>query len=94
MDVSRAQRVEVEIGELVLHGFDPARRHAIGDAVVRELERLLAADSTASVRSSATIDAGGIRVDAAGGAATGRGIARAIHNALVDTGAQRTGRRP
>ena len=94
MDVSRAQRVEVEIDELVLHGFDATRRHAIGDAVVRELERLLAAGTNTAVRSTAVVDAGTIRVDPAGGAATGRGIARAIHNSLVDTGAQRTGRRP
>ncbi len=33
--------VEVQIGELVLDGFDPRHRHSIGDAVERELVRLL-----------------------------------------------------
>jgi hypothetical protein len=35
-------RVELRIDELVLHGVDPADRHRIGDAVERELTRLLA----------------------------------------------------
>ena len=34
--------VVLHIGELVLHGFDPADRHRIGDAVQNELARLLA----------------------------------------------------
>ncbi len=33
--------IELHIEELVLHGFDPRDRHAIGDAVERELVRLL-----------------------------------------------------
>ena len=32
--------VELHIEELVLHGFDPANRYAIGEAVKRELTRL------------------------------------------------------
>ena len=34
--------IELHIEELVLHGFGPADRDAIGDAVRRELSRLLA----------------------------------------------------
>ena len=34
-------RIELVIDELVLHGFDPRRKHAIGDAVQQQLERLL-----------------------------------------------------
>ena len=33
-------KIELVIDELVLHGFDPRQRHAIGDAVARELTRL------------------------------------------------------
>jgi hypothetical protein len=33
--------VELHIEELVLHGFAPAQRYVIGDAVERELARLL-----------------------------------------------------
>lgn len=32
--------VELHIEELVLHGFDPANRYAIGEAIERELARL------------------------------------------------------
>ncbi len=32
--------ISVRIEELVLHGFDPRQRHAIGAAVERELARL------------------------------------------------------
>jgi len=34
--------VELHIEELVLHGFAPGDRHRIGEAVGRELQRLLA----------------------------------------------------
>ena len=34
--------VELHIEELVLHGFSPSDRHAIGEAVQRELTRLFA----------------------------------------------------
>jgi hypothetical protein len=33
--------VELEIGELVLHGFAPGDRHRIGESFERELTRLL-----------------------------------------------------
>lgn len=35
-------RIELIIDEIVLHGFDPRHRHAIGDAVERQLSALLA----------------------------------------------------
>jgi hypothetical protein len=34
-------RVEIVIDELVLHGYSPAERYAIGDSLSRELERLV-----------------------------------------------------
>ena len=36
-----AQKIELVIDELVLDGFSPAARHAIGDALTAELEVLL-----------------------------------------------------
>jgi hypothetical protein len=39
--VMRPSRIELHIEELILHGFPPAARHHIGDALVRELTRLL-----------------------------------------------------
>jgi|FLYL01.1.fsa_nt_gi hypothetical protein len=38
----KPRRVEVHIEELVLHGLAATDRHNVGDAVVAELERLLA----------------------------------------------------
>jgi len=35
-------RVEVLIDELVLHGFSPAERYAIGEALSQELQQLMA----------------------------------------------------
>lgn len=37
-----SQTIELHIEELVLHGFPPTDRHALGDAVEHELARLLA----------------------------------------------------
>lgn len=34
-------RVEIVIDELILHGFSPAERYAIGDSLALELERLI-----------------------------------------------------
>jgi hypothetical protein len=34
-------RVEILIDELILHGFSPAERYAIGDSLSQELERLI-----------------------------------------------------
>jgi len=36
----KPQRIEVNIGELVLDGFEPGDRYGIGEAVERELTRL------------------------------------------------------
>jgi hypothetical protein len=40
-DPERPARIELHIEELVLHGFPMTQRLAIGDAVERELQRLL-----------------------------------------------------
>jgi hypothetical protein len=81
-------RVSVRIDELVLHGFDPRDRLAIGAAVERELARLLAAEGPGAGRVGADrVDGGSFAVasDAAPGG-VGVEIARAIHGGLGMTG--------
>lgn len=51
--------IELVIDELVLHGFDPRQRHAIGDAVVRELTRLAGMDAR-ELRGQHSIDVTGL----------------------------------
>jgi hypothetical protein len=43
----KAAAIEVVIDELVLHGFAPGERHAIGEAIERELTQLLTAQAIA-----------------------------------------------
>jgi len=38
----KSKNIELNIEELVLHGFSPSDRHRIGEAVEQELTRLLA----------------------------------------------------
>jgi hypothetical protein len=78
-------RIELIIDELVLHGFAPGERHAIGDAVQAHLESLLAADSIA-LSSSMSVDSPaptqvviGPRAKAG---SIGSAIAQAIHGGL------------
>lgn len=84
MDVRPA--IELHIGELVLHGFTPADRHRIGDAVERELARLLGDEGVAGLDNDLQIhrlDGGRMATPPdAGGAALGAEIARAVHGAL------------
>ena len=77
--------IELHVEELTLHGFNPADRHRIGDAVERELTRLLTEsgyfpieNSVTSVRSAAKIHlAGGMPAQAIGGE-----IARSVFGTL------------
>jgi hypothetical protein len=59
--MSRA--IRVRIAEVVLHGFDPRDRHAIGDALRAELAEMLAARGVGA-RSAMIprVDGGTIRV--------------------------------
>jgi hypothetical protein len=43
-------RIEVLIDEVVLYGFEPHERHALGDGLAAELARLLAADAATRYR--------------------------------------------
>jgi hypothetical protein len=84
--------VNVRIDELVLHGFDPRDRLAIGAAVERELARLMASEGDPGRLAGADrVDGGsfGVARDTAPGA-VGVKIARAIHGGL---GAPRGGGR-
>jgi hypothetical protein len=76
--------IELRIEELVLHGFAPGERYVIGDAVERELARLLGEQGVpSSLRSkNATDEIIGATFNAARDAnppAMGRQIAQAVY---------------
>ncbi len=73
------REIEVHIEELVLHGFDPRARWAIGDGLENELRGLLSARGlpTAWQNNPAKFDAGAVRLT--NPSATGKEIAAAIH---------------
>jgi hypothetical protein len=78
-------RIELIIDELVLHGFVPGDRHAIGDAVQAHLEHLLAADSIAPARNVSVDSLAPQQVvlsPKAKAGTIGSGIAQAIHGGL------------
>jgi hypothetical protein len=83
----RQPRIDLRIEELVLHGVDAADRHHIGDAVERELVRLLAQGPLPpGLGAGGDIDrvAGGSRrlTGRASPAAVGAAAARAIHDGM------------
>jgi hypothetical protein len=89
-----AGHIRVGIDELVLHGFEPVDRRAVGEAVERELARLLVdsrrrglADEIATGDDRERLDGGTVALDAG---ATPRDIgiqlARAIHASLPRSG--------
>ena len=80
--------VELHIDELVLHGFAPTERHAIGDTVESELRELLVKQQSLSLslanREIDRIDAGEFEIASGAAAPTsGRRVAEAINRALV-----------
>ena len=79
-------RMELVIDELVLHGFDPRQRHAIGDAVEAELARLLGENDLAAEFTASTIEAEKAVMttlaQGAGASVVGRAIARSVLSAL------------
>ncbi len=84
-DGGLGMRIIVHIDELALHGFAPAGRHAIADAVQRSLTELLATTSPAqlaALRPADVLSAPTSR-QYAGRDATGRAIAGAVHAALT-----------
>jgi hypothetical protein len=84
-------RIEVLIEEVVLHGVEPSERHALGDALTVELERVLAADA-ATWSQPRTVDVArvvgaGVRIERNGAAAPAlAGAVRAAIGAAVSGG--------
>jgi len=83
----KPKNIELNIEELVLHGFSPGDRHRIGEAVERELTRLLAdrgvPESLETGREVASVDGGAFEV--APGSKTevvGAQVARAVYGGL------------
>jgi hypothetical protein len=78
------RRIEVELEEVVLHGFGPLDRAALGAALEAELARLLAAGGRdLRAREVAVHDAGLLRVPSEhDGPALGRSLARLTHDAV------------
>jgi hypothetical protein len=77
--------VNVRIDELVLHGFDPRDRLAIGAAVERELARLMvtSAGDPGRLAGADRVDGGSFAVARdAPPSAVGAEIARAIHGGI------------
>jgi len=82
-------RIEVLIDEIVLHGFEPRERHAIGDAIRDELTRLLAIDAGGRALPAAA-DVERVAVPAvrvAPGGAAGTALAGAVRAAIRAAGA-------
>lgn len=78
-------RIELIIDELVLHGFAPGDRHAIGDAVQAHLENLLAAAPTAPARDISVdrlVPQQVVLSPRAKAGTIGLGIAQSIHGGL------------
>ena len=82
-----AQNIELHIEELVLHGFSPRERYAIGEAVQRELTRLFTEQgvppSLLHPRAAARLDLEPLRGDmTAKPDVLGRAVARALYREL------------
>jgi hypothetical protein len=71
--------IRLHIEELVLHGFDPRDRHAIGDAVRSELAAVLAERHVSQSASVRLIDGGEVR---AGSIRETKPIGHAVANAV------------
>ncbi|MCU1228688.1 MAG: hypothetical protein JWO97_1572 [Acidobacteria bacterium] len=76
--------IRLHIEQLVLHGFDPLDRHAIGDAVRNELREVLRDQSTADVAtiSIPRLRAGTVPASAHAGEGIGTAVGRAVDGAL------------
>jgi hypothetical protein len=81
-----AQNLELHIDELVLHGFSPRERYAIGEAVQRELTQLFAEHGIhPSLRQGhiARLDGGSIQVKQGTKAdAIGKQVAQTVYGGM------------
>ena len=78
----KPQAIDVVIEELVLHGFEPADRLAIADAVEAELTKLIAANRWSHTISLDRVQAGSFRALDTRPATLGRETAKAVHRGL------------
>jgi len=80
-------RIEVLIDELVLHGFDPRERLAIGDGLTTELGRLLASDAPSwrGARPAEVAHVAGPRITIAPAQPPGPALAGAVRSAIATT---------
>lgn len=85
--------IRLHIGELVLHGFGPSERAALGAALEAELARLLAAGDAESLTRAgqvARLDGGAFEMPAhAGPEVAGTRLARAVYDGLTGQTAAR-----
>ena len=83
----RPGAIKLHIEEVVLHGFEPADRAALGAALETELARLLAAADPAALTGAnrvARIDGGAFEIPAqAAPGLTGARLARAVYDGLT-----------
>jgi hypothetical protein len=84
----KPMNVELHIEELVLHGFAPGDRYRIGEAVERELQRLLAEQGAAQLPGNnvelARIDAGQFNMSPNAKSETiGAQVAQAIYSGMT-----------
>jgi len=78
--------IEIEIDELVLHGFPPGDRYRIGEAVQAEMARIFVERGLSGIgQQNVTADRldGGTFNTAAGAPAVGSQIAAAVHQAVA-----------
>ena len=88
----RPGAVKLHIGELVLHGFEPSGRAALGAALETELARLLAAgdpDALTRAREVARLDGGAFEMPAhTNPEVAGTRLARAVYDGLTGSAAR------
>jgi hypothetical protein len=77
--------VTIHIEHLVLHGFDPRDRHAIGEALRTELTALSTGANALPSRSANIdrLDAGSVAIDSVRSPAAPRAIAGAVHREVT-----------
>ena len=87
--------IELHIDELVLHGFRSGDRHRIGEAVERELTRLLAEQGLPKAQGAevARIDGGSFSLaQNARTEVTGTQVAQAVYGRLSNNAGIRSGK--
>ena len=85
------RNVEIHIEELILHGFHPADRQRIGEALEQELVRLASTQGISDGFSDDVhiplLDGGSFQMGTGGRPETaGAGIARSLHRSINEKG--------